>query len=151
MDALLAREQVEVPAALLSQESEQLHEARRQEIRNMGVDPDRIPVDASRLEAEARRRVSLGLLLAELIKANDLRVDPERVRARIDTVASTYEDADEVVRWYYSDQSRLREVESGVLEEQVVDWILERAAVTDEPSSFDAILNAGQAGTAPAA
>ena len=147
MDALLAREQVEVPVALLEQEVAQLHEARRQEIRNMGIDPDRVPVDESRLEAEARRRVSLGLLLAELIKANDLRVDAERVRARIDSVASTFEDPDEVVRWYYSDQSRLREVESGVLEEQVVEWILERAAVTEERSSFDAILNAGQAGT----
>ena len=76
-------------------------------------------------------------------------MDPERVRARIDTVASTFEDPEEVVRWYYSDQSRLREVESGVLEDQVVDWILDRARVTEESSSFDAILNAGQ--TSPAA
>jgi trigger factor len=144
MDALLARETVDVPRSLLEQEIEQIQKGRREELQRMGVDPDGVPVDRDNLEAQARRRVSLGLLLAEVIKANEIQVDPERVRARIDSVASTFEDADEARRWFYADRQRLGEVESGVLEEQVVEWLLERAQVTDEPSSFDAILNAGQ-------
>lgn len=66
------------------------------------------------------------------------------MRNRIETIASTYEDPNEVINWYYGDRARLSDVESTVLEDQVVEQILERAEVTDEPSSFDDILNPGQ-------
>ena len=95
-------------------------------------------------EEQARTRVALGLLLAEIIKANAIKPDPERIRTRIESIASTYEDPNEVINWYYGDKNRLSEIETTVLEDQVVEWILDRANVTDESSSFDEILNPGQ-------
>ena len=92
----------------------------------------------------AKRRVSLGLLLGEVIRRNSIEVDTSKVRERIETIASTYEDPDEVIAWYYSQRERLSEIESAVLEDQVVDWILERASVSEDPTSFDALLNPGQ-------
>ena len=70
--------------------------------------------------------------------------DPEVVRERIETIASTYDESDKVVNWYYSNFERLQEIESAVLEDQVVEWILERAKVSEEVSTFDAIMNPGQ-------
>ncbi len=75
-------------------------------------------------EEEAQRRVSLGLLLAELVKRNEIKADPATVRERVERIASTYEQPQEVISWYYGDRNRLGEIESGVLEEAVVEWIL---------------------------
>ena len=72
--------------------------------------------------------------------------DPDRVRRRIETIASTYEDEAEVLRYYYSDPQRLSYIESNVLEDQVVEWILERADISEESLSFDQVLNPGQSG-----
>ena len=118
--------------------------ARRMELAHSGYDAEQIELDKTHFEEPARRRVSLGLLIAELIKENDIKADPEEVRARIDGIASTYQDAQEVVRWYYSEPSRLAEVESSVLEDAVVAWILDRADVVTETTSFDELLNPGQ-------
>ena len=95
-------------------------------------------------EDQARRRVALGMILSEVVRANELKVDPERVRARVASIASTYQEPEEVVRWYYSDKRRLADAENVVLEDQVVDWILERAQVTDSPTTFDAVMKPGQ-------
>ena len=95
-------------------------------------------------EDDARRRVGLGLLLAEIVKSNDMTADPETVRERIESIASTYDESDKVINWYYSNYERLQEIESAVLEDQVVGWILERANVSEEPSTFDALLNPRQ-------
>ncbi len=98
----------------------------------------------SMFEDQARRRVALGLILAELVRSNGIKVDPERVRTRVASIASTYQEPEEVVRWYYSDKRRLAEVENVALEDQIVDWILERAQVTDAPTTFDAVMKPGQ-------
>jgi trigger factor len=100
-------------------------------------------------EEAARRRVTLGLLMAETVKVHDIRVDPDRVRQRIETIASTYEDGNEVLNYYYSDPQRLSYIESTVLEDQVVEWLLERADVSEELLSFDRVLNPGQTSQAP--
>ena len=93
---------------------------------------------------EARRRVALGLLLAEIAKENALKADAERVRQRIETIASTYDESDKVIAWYYGNQMRLQEIESAVLEDQIVEWILARAKVSEQFETFDALLNPGQ-------
>jgi trigger factor len=144
MEALLAGRAIELPNSLVEREVERSMAARRMELAHSGYDAEQIELDKTHFEEPARRRVSLGLLIAELIKENGIKADPEEVRARIDGIASTYEDPQEVVRWYYSEPSRLSDVESSVLEDTVVAWILDRADVVTETTSFDELLNPGQ-------
>ena len=123
---------------------------RREELRRAGVDPERIGLEPDMFEKQARRQVALGLLVAEIVKEHRIEPEPERVRARIETIASTYQEPEKLVEWYYASRERLSDVESLVVEDQVVDWILERARVTEEPASFDRILNPGQTGSVAA-
>lgn len=142
MDKLLELNQVEVPKALVESEVRALMEQMR---RNMHVPRGKqFDIDTSMFEPQARRRVALGLILAEIIKRNDFKADPERVRERVETLAGTYERPDEVMNWYYSDKSRLKEVESLVLEEQVVDWVFGKAEVAEKERGFDEVMNPGR-------
>jgi trigger factor len=144
MEALLAGRNLDLPESLIEREVQRSLEQRRLELSHSGIDTSEIELDPEDFKQAAGRRVSLGLLVGELIKENGIKADPNEVRARIDSIASTYEDASEVVRWYYSEPGRLSEVESTVLEDTVVAWILERATVVPEASSFDELLNPGQ-------
>ncbi len=144
MDALLEKQALELPKSFVDAEIDRMISQRRVELTNQGVDPDSVSLDRSALETDARRRVALGLTLAEIIKQNELRADPELVRERIESIASTYDESDKVINWYYSNQERLQEIESAVLEDQLVVWILERAQVSDEEVTFDDLLNPGQ-------
>ena len=144
MEALLAGRSLELPGSLVEREVERSMASRRLELSHSGYDVEQIELDEKDFEEPSRRRVSLGLLIAELIKENDIKADPDEVRARIDGIASTYEDPQEVVRWYYSEPAHLSDVESSVLEDTVVEWILARAEVATETTSFDELLNPGQ-------
>ncbi len=144
MDALLDSGSLEVPGALVDGEVERIAGQRRMELSQQGIDPEQIPFDRDALEPEARRRVALGLMLSEIVKDAELRADPDAVRDRIESIASTYDESDKVVNFYYSNQERLQEIESAVLEDQVVEWILERADVSDTETTFDELLNPAQ-------
>ena len=96
------------------------------------------------LSESAKKRVSLQLILAEIIKKNELKADPAKVREMIEQAASGYEDPNTVLNWYYSDQKNLAEVEAMALEDDVVDWILGHANVSDKACTFDEIMNKGQ-------
>ena len=144
MEALLAGRNLDLPESLIEREVQRSLEQRRLELSHSGIDPSEIELDPEDFKQGAGRRVSLGLLMGELIKENGIKADPNEVRARIDSIASTYEDSREVVRWYYSEPARLSEVESTVLEDTVVTWILDRATVVPEATSFDELLNPGQ-------
>ena len=145
MDALLEQgENFDVPAQMVENEAQSSMERRRAELAQYGMDPSNLPLEASMFEDEAKKRVSLGLLLGEIIKRNQLEVDTDKVRERVETLASTYQDPDEVIGYYYANRDRLSEIESAVLEDQVVDLILEQANVSEETTSFDALLKRGQ-------
>ncbi len=144
MEALLAGRNLDLPESLIEREVQRSLEQRRLELSHSGIDRSEIELDPEDFKQGAGRRVSLGLLIGELIKENGIKADPNEVRARIDSIASTYEDASEVVRWYYSEPGRLSDVESTVLEDTVVAWILDRATVVPEATSFDELLNPGQ-------
>lgn len=142
MNALHERTDVEIPQALVRQEIETL---RRQAMRQFGGDAARF--DASILpddmfRAQAERRVALGLLLGEVIRRENLKADPARVRSVVEEMASTYEEPEEVINWYYGNREQLASVEAVVLEDQVIDTILERATVTETPSSYEEALRA---------
>ena len=144
MDSLLSAEVLELPSGLVDEEAERISNQRRMDLVYQGVDPENLTLDRSMFEEDARRRVALGLLLAEIVKSNSMSADPETVRERIETIASTYDESDKVINWYYSNYERLQEIESAVLEDQVVEWVLERANVSEDKSTFDALLNPGQ-------
>ncbi len=131
MGALLARNPVTVPDALMREEVERL----QAQVAESGVPAKGTPGPAD-LESAARRRVSLGLIIAELVRVNRIAVDPARVRTAVEGIAASYENSDEVIRRYYGDRALLSGVESMVLEDQVVDWVAERAGVQEVPSAF---------------
>ncbi len=99
----------------------------RQDLEQRGVPNAKdAPIPAEMFTEQAERRVKLGLVLAELVKANDLQAKPEQIRAEVDEFAKSYEDPKEVVRWYYSNQQRLAEMEAYVVEANVVEFVLEQ-------------------------
>ena len=140
MEALLRVNPIEVPKALVEMESEQMAEAARRDMEARGMTMKNIPVEPSWFGEQATRRVKLGLLLAELVKARGLHVKPEQVRAIVDEYAETFEDPKEVVRWYYSQPQRLAEAEALALENNVVDWVLANAIVSETPIAFDELM-----------
>jgi len=140
MEALLKVNPIEVPKALVEIESQQMAETARRDMESRGMGMKNIPVEPSWFTEQATRRVKLGLLLAELVKAKDLHVKPEQVRAIVDEFAETFEDPREVVRWYYSQPERLAEAEALALENNVVDWVLANTNVTETPIAFDELM-----------
>ncbi len=140
MDALLKVNPIEVPKALAMMEAEQMAESARRDMEQRGMMMKNIPVEASWFTEQASRRVKLGLLLAELVKVEDLHVKPEQVRAIVDEFSETFEDPKEVVRWYYSQPQRLAEAEALALENNVVAWVLAKARVSEAPIAFDVLM-----------
>ena len=144
MEALFTSGEIELPESMVREEAERVMARRQEALRRTGIDPERIDLEPDMFEKQARRHVTIGLLVAEIVREHRIEPDPERVRARIEAIASTAQEPEKVIEWYYSGRERLSEVESLVVEDQVVDWILERARVTEEPASFDRIMNPGQ-------
>ena len=141
LDALYAENPIDVPRALIEEQVQQLQidAARRMGVRDASKLPPREP-----FEAPARKRVALGLLMGQIIKAESIAADRQRVQARIEELASSYPNPEEARRAYQHNQEALRQVESVVLEDQVIDWILERAKVTDVPMTFQEITGFGK-------
>ncbi|HDR9837136.1 TPA: trigger factor [Burkholderia multivorans] len=143
MDALLKISELDVPKALIEQDQQRLVEMARQDLAQRGVPNAKdAPIPAEMFAEQAERRVKLGLVLAELVKANGLEAKPEQIRAEVDEFAKSYEDPKEVVRWYYSNQQRLAEMEAFVVESNVVEFVLGKAKVTDKEVSFEALASA---------
>lgn len=140
MDALLAVNAIDVPKALVDMEAQQMAENAVKDLQARGMDTKSVPVNASWFTDQAVRRVKLGLVMAELVKAKDLHAKPEQVRAIVEDHAQTFEDPSEVVRWYYSQPERLAEAEALALENNVVEWMLASAKVTDKPVGFDELM-----------
>jgi trigger factor len=131
MDVLFEANPVTIPKALIDDEIESL---RQQMTQNLGGSKVKLPDELFAENAE--RRVALGLIMGEVVKANELMPDAERVRAAVEEMASTYDDPQAVTDYYYAERERLASVESVVLEDQVVDLLLEQLQVKDETISF---------------
>jgi len=140
MDALIKVAELDVPKALLDQDAERLAEMTREDMRQRGMDVKNMPFPAELFTAQADRRVRLGLILGEMVKVNQLQASADQVKAHVDDFARAYEDPQQVVKYYFSDRNRLAEVEALVLEENVVNYVLEKAKVTDKMVSFDELM-----------
>lgn len=137
MQALIDHAKVEVPNSLVELEIERMSAAARQDLGARGVKTEGMPMPRDVFEPQARRRVTLGLILAELVKAHGLQAKPDQVRALVEEQAQTYERPEQVTKWFYQSPERLREIEAMVLEDNVVAWALATAKVEDKVTAFD--------------
>lgn len=140
MNALLETNPIDVPLAMIEIESQQMADNARRDLESRGAQIKNIPVEANWFTDQAAKRVRLGLIVAELVREKDLHVKPDQVRAVVDEFAATFEDPQEVVRWYYSQPQRLAEAEALAMENNVVDWVLANAKVTDKEVPFDELM-----------
>jgi trigger factor len=143
LDALYRQNPVDVPRALLEEQVQQLQidTARRMGIR----DASQLPARES-FEEPARRRVALGLLMSQIVQTQQIKLDRERVQSRLSDLIGTYpeQQQEEARRAYQQNQDALRQIESAALEDQVIDWALERANITEKPMTFKEITGFGQ-------
>ena len=141
MEALIKTAELDLPTALVNGEVERMIEAARADLKKRGVkDAESAPIPADIFKAQAERRVRLGLVVGELVRSNNLSAKPEQLQAHIEEMAQSYEKPSEVVRWYLGDRQRMAEVEGVVVENNVTDFVLSKAKVTDKVLPFDELM-----------
>jgi trigger factor len=133
-----------LPRALVEQEAQGLMQRMAANLREQGMKADDMRLTPDMFEDPAQERVALGLLVGELVRREKLHAQPEQVKALVQEAAQTYEQPEAVVRWHFEKPERLAEFESMAVERNVVDWVLERARVTDVPTSFEALMTPPQ-------
>lgn len=144
MDALVSVAELDLPKASVQAEVARLMEGARADLKQRGIkDADKAEIPEDIFLPQAERRVRLGLVVAELVKTNKLEATPEQLKAHVDELAASYEKPEEVVRWYFGDRQRLAEVEAVVIENNVTEFVLGKAKVSDKAVSFEELM--GQA------
>ncbi|MBI2753414.1 MAG: trigger factor [Betaproteobacteria bacterium] len=143
LQALLDATPLELPKSLVQMETQRLVETAAADLRARGLKLEQVPLDPQAFEATAKRRVALGLIVAELARAENLQAKPGEVRALIEAEAQSYESPAEVVKWFYMQPQRLSEMESLALEGNVVNWVLGKAKVVEKAVSFDELMGSG--------
>ncbi|WP_374518000.1 trigger factor [Undibacterium squillarum] len=140
MNALVGAVTFDLPKALVEQDTERLAEMTRQDMAQRGMKVNDVPFPKELFVPQAERRVRLGLILAELVKSNNLQATAEQIKAQVEDFAQSYEDPQQVVKYYYSDRNRLAEVEALVLEDNVVNYVLAKAKVAVKELAFDELM-----------
>ena len=141
LSGLRQRATFAVPKALVDSEAHALRERTLANLREQpNVKPENLDLSLDVFRPQAEERVALGLIIAELVRNEQLHAKPEQIKTLVTETAQTYEQPDAVVRWHYEKPERLRDFEAMVLEQNVVDWILARATVTDEPTTFETVM-----------
>jgi len=145
MQALLDATPFEQPRSLIEMEIDNLRQQAGEDLRARGLSASGdISLPAHLFEDQARRRVSLGLIMSELVNAHQLLAKPEQVRELVNDLAQSYEQPEHVLAWCYAEPNRLASVESLVIEDNVVQWVLERAEVVEVTSAFDELMGNNQ-------
>jgi trigger factor len=141
MDALVAKAELDLPNSSVQAELDRMIESARADLKQRGIkDADKAPIPEDVFRPQAERRVRLGLVVAELVRTNDLHAKPEQIKTHIEDLAASYEKPADVVRWYYSDNRRLAEVEAIMIENNVTDFVLSKVQVTDKAIDFDELM-----------
>jgi trigger factor len=143
MDALSNAAELEIPNALVGNETERLIQGARADMKQRGIkDADSAPIPPEYFRPQAERRVRLGLVVAELVRSNNLQAKPEQLQAHIEELSQSYEKPTEVMRWYLGDRQRMAEVEAVVIETNVTNFVLAQAKVVDKVLPFDDLMTA---------
>jgi len=146
MAGLTAAASFEVPRSLLEGEIARMNEAALQDLRNRGMTAGKeVQLPREIFEGRARQRVTLGLLVSELVRRNDLGARPEQVRKVIEEHAESFEQPAEMVRWFYGQPERMAEVEAIVMEDNVVEWSLGKMQVEDKATPFEELMGTKKA------
>jgi trigger factor len=141
MEALISKSELDLPKSSVQSEVERLVADARANLKQRGVkDADKAPIPEELFSAQAERRVRLGLVVGELVRANQLQASPAQIKQHVEELAASYENPAEVVRWYYGDQNRMSEVESVVIENNVTEFVLSKVKVTEKAISFDELM-----------
>ena len=141
MDALLRTNPIDVPNALVEMEIQRLMQSAREDMEQRGgVKMKDFPMQREWFVEQAKRRVSLGLILSEVVKVNELHAKADQVKAIVEEAAQSYEHPEEVIRWYYAQPQRLSEIEGVAIEDNVVAWALSSAKVVDKTVAFDELM-----------
>lgn len=143
MDALAKSAELDLPNALVGNETQRMVEAARADLKQRGVkDADKAPIPEEIFKPQAERRVRLGLVVAELVRTHNLQAKPEQLQKHIEELSQSYEKPADVMRWYLSDRQRMAEVEAVVIENNVTDFVLAQAKVVDKVLPFDELMTA---------
>jgi trigger factor len=141
MDALLTKVELDLPKSSVQAELDRMIESARADLKQRGIkDADKAPIPEDIFRPQAERRVRLGLVVAELVRANALHAKPEQIKSHVDELAASYEKPADVVRWYYGDNRRMAEVEGIVIENNVTEFILASAKVSEKAITFDELM-----------
>ena len=143
MDALVKVADLDVPKSLVENELERLVASAREDLKQRGIkDADKAPIPNELFQAQAERRVRIGLVMAELVRSNNLQAKPEQLQAHIEELSQSYEKPAEVMRWYLSDRQRMSEVEAVVIETNVTQHVLGLVKINDKALPFDELMTA---------
>jgi len=145
MSSLTDNNDVALPEAPVQREAEFLMEQAKTNLKNQGVNVEGIPFDIENFKDNAKQRVSLSLLIGKIISDNGITPEEDKVKAVIDGIAESYEDPEDVVKFYMNDQQKLSEIQMMVVEDTVVEWIYGQVKVTETSSTFSDVMNAASA------
>jgi trigger factor len=141
MDALIGKADLDLPNSIVQSELDRMIESARADLKQRGVkDADKAPIPEEMFRPQAERRVRLGLVVAELVRAHELQAKPEQLKAHVRELAASYERPADVERWYFNDNRRMAEVEAIVIENNVTDFVLSKAKVNEKSVSFDELM-----------
>jgi trigger factor len=141
MDALVSKAELDLPNTSVQAEVKRLMEGARADLKQRGIkDAEKAPMPEEIFRPQAERRVRLGLVVAELVRSNNLQAKPEQIKAHIEELAASYEKPADILRWYYSDNDRMAEVEAIVIENNVTEFVLGKARVSEINMSFDELM-----------
>jgi trigger factor len=143
MEKLSNLHEFDLPKAMVDQEINQLKQQMMQQFGGQGANVSDLPSEL--FEERATGRVKLGLIMSEIISQKEVKTDNEQVKAKLEELAAPYDNPQEVINYYLSDEQRLNEIESLVLEESAIKLVEDAATVTDKPMSFDELMNAEKA------
>jgi trigger factor len=141
MDALAASAVLDLPNSSVQSELERMIESARADLKQRGIkDADKAPIPDDVFRPQAERRVRLGLVVAELVRAHNLQATEAQIKSHVEEMAASYEKPADVVRWYFSDNRRMAEVEAVIVENNVTEFVLSKAKITEKSVSFDELM-----------
>jgi len=142
LDVLVANAELDLPNSIVQSELDRMTQGAREELKQRGIkDADKAPIPEEVFRPQAERRVRMGLVVSEVVRVHNLQATPEQVKQHVEELASSYEKPAEVIRWYYSDNRRMAEVEAIVIENNVTNYVLSLVKNKDKELGFDELMS----------
>jgi len=142
LDALVAHAELDLPNSIVQSELDHMAQGAREELKQRGIkDADKAPIPEEVFRPQAERRVRMGLVVSEVVRMHNLQATPDQIKAHVEELAASYEKPAEVIRWYYSDNRRMAEVEAIVIENNVTNYVLSLVKPKVKEVSFDELMS----------